>query len=687
MFIATEQDEKRYLEEIKSKIRDAIHAGQQAAKRKSAELLEQKQYVRENKDERSILHQAMSQTAGRGEAAMARVKQLRRLLLTPYFGRIDFKENGQKETLPVYIGICALNDKHAHANLIYDWRAPISSMFYDFEIGHASYQSPSGKIEGDITLKRQYRIKDGQLEFMINTSEHIYDDLLQKELSMSSDEKMKNIVATIQKDQNAIIRDENSKVLIIQGVAGSGKTSIALHRIAFLLYKNRETLSSNDILILSPNQVFSDYISNVLPELGEENIPESSMDELINDILENKFQYQNLFEQTTSLIKKNDQAYKQRISFKSSSGYLDKLNGYILFLSNNFFQPAAIKVGRYTVPPTTVYEKYQSYHRQPLLNRTNEMVGAISLFLLRKYKYEVTASDKRTIKRAIVGMSGTTNILRLYKGFFVWMGEPGLFKMHSRNTLEYHDAFGLAYLKLCVEGFQPNRKVKHLLIDEMQDYSPIHYAIISKMFTCKMTFLGDINQSLNPGTKIELATLTKLFPQSQQMKLTQSYRSTYEIIHFAQQIAYNNELIPVERHGRQPKIYIEKDSAAETSRLIHLIKEFAKNKEHKSLAIICKTEDEAVSLAAIIKPHHSIKLLTTASMSFTDGVIITYAQLAKGLEFDKVIVPSVNKENYKTEIEKSILYIACTRAMHELDITCTKTPSSFIHQNGLRKAK
>ena len=388
-----------------------------------------------------------------------------------------------------------------------------------------------------------------------------------------------------------------------------------------------------------------------------------------------------MFEQTTSLIEKNDQAYKQRINFKSSFEYLNKLNEYILFLSNNFFQPSTIKVGRYNVPSTTVYEKYQSYHRQPLLNRTNEMVGAISLFLLRKYRYEVTASDKRTIKKAIANMSGTTNILKLYKGFFLWMGKIDLFKMQSHNTLEYHDAFGLAYLKLCVEGIQPDRKVKHLLIDEMQDYSPIHYAIISKMFTCKMTFLGDINQSLNPGTKIELATLTKLFPQSLQMKLTQSYRSTYEIIHFAQQIAYNNELIPVERHGRQPKIYIEKNGAAETSRVIHLIKEFTKNKEYKSLAIICKTENEAVSLAAMIKPHHhAIKLLTIASMSFTDGIIITYAQLAKGLEFDKVIVPSVSKENYKTEIEKSMLYIACTRAMHELDITCIKTPSSFIKQ-------
>lgn len=204
-------------------------------------------------------------------------RRLSRILDIPYFGRIDFTENGKEDkTLPIYIGVHSFYDSNSKASLIYDWRAPISGMFYDDEWGEASYISPAGKIEGNISLKRQYRIRKGCMEFMIESSLTVLDDILQKELSSNTDDKMKNIVATIQREQNRIIRNEDASVLIIQGVAGSGKTSIALHRIAYLLYAMKGEISSKDILIYSPNKVFADYISNVLPELGEETVPKSA---------------------------------------------------------------------------------------------------------------------------------------------------------------------------------------------------------------------------------------------------------------------------------------------------------------------------------------------------------------------------------------------------------------------------
>ncbi|WPP48753.1 helicase domain-containing protein [Catalinimonas niigatensis] len=213
--------------------------------------------------------QSFACMAFQGESAIVARRKLTKLSETPYFGRIDFAQNGRTKRLPIYIGMYSFIGGTPDTYPIYDWRAPVSSMFYDFELGKAWYETPAGTVNGTIELRRQYRIRKGRMEYVIENSVNIQDDLLQRELSQASDDKMKQIVATIQRDQNAIIRNETSPVMIIQGVAGSGKTSIAIHRIAFLLYRFRDTIRSNDMLIISPNKVFADYISNVLPELGE----------------------------------------------------------------------------------------------------------------------------------------------------------------------------------------------------------------------------------------------------------------------------------------------------------------------------------------------------------------------------------------------------------------------------------
>ncbi|MEX0994753.1 MAG: hypothetical protein WD599_04440, partial [Balneolaceae bacterium] len=311
MINKTEADEQEYLSKIIDKLEEACVAVDENVARTSEELQEQKNYLYENKTgmdaaEKAAVKQTVNMQAISGEAAVAYKERLQKLIKSPYFGRIDFRESGSEKASPVYIGIHSYFDEEENENLIHDWRAPVSSMFYDFEPGQASFDSPSGKKEGEIERKRQYRIQEGEMEMMLESDLYIRDEVLQKELSRSADDKMKNIVATIQRDQNAIIRNETSPVLIIQGVAGSGKTSIALHRIAFLLYRYKDTLSARDIMIISPNKVFSDYISNVLPELGEESIPEMEMEELAERVLGSKYKFEGFFEQVNRLLEKHE---------------------------------------------------------------------------------------------------------------------------------------------------------------------------------------------------------------------------------------------------------------------------------------------------------------------------------------------------------------------------------------------
>ncbi|WP_187774839.1 HelD family protein [Pedobacter sp. BS3] len=681
MKINTEQDEQKHLQEVKTAISDKIKSIRHRLQKSSDEMAEYKEYLRENKDEKAILHQSVSNTAISGEASVALLKQLNRLYHSPYFGRIDFQPITKDNEEIVYIGICNFIDEESKINLMFDWRAPISSMFYDFEKGNALYEAPSGTVAGNINLKRQYKIRNGEMEFMLDTSAHIYDELLQKELSLKADEKMKSIIATIQKDQNAIIRNESSNTLIIQGVAGSGKTSIALHRVAFMLYRFRETITSANILILSPNKVFSDYISNVLPELGEENIPEKTIVELINDFLEYQYVVQSLFAQVSFLLNTENKSFAERVNFKSSEAFVKKLDEYIAYLNSNYFTAKDIKIGKYIIPQEIVDKEYKSLFRLSLLKRIKELENRLTQHLFYKHRYEVSSKDKAELKKAINNMSGTKNIKILYKNFYVWLDRKDLLKPINNKDIEYLDAFGLAYLKINIDSYNADRQVKHLVIDEMQDYAPIQFAVIKKLFNCKITLLGDINQSLNPQSQTNLQSLQKSFPQSQLMTLNKSYRSTFEIINFTQRIAFNEDIIPIERHGKSPIVYNEKDIASEKEQIIALATQFLKDKTFHSLAIICKTEKEAEDVKCTLDDKQiNAQYLSSESTRFTDGVIVTSAQLAKGLEFDVVIVPFVNNANYKNDIDRSMLYIACTRAMQELILTHSNEVSDFIKE-------
>lgn len=675
-FNQTEKQEKEYLKQIISFLKKVIGNTDASVKDHVDTLAEYKDYIWSNKDidphEIRSMRESILNHFALGESVINKHKRLTKILAIPYFGRIDFLEKKENsKVMPIYIGIHTFYDPESRATLIHDWRAPVSSMFYDHELGEAGYRSPSGEIKGVISLKRQYRIRGGKMEFMIESALTVHDDILQKELSSNADDKMKNIVATIQREQNQIIRNEDIRTLIIQGVAGSGKTSIALHRIAYLLYTFRDSISSKDILIISPNKVFSDYISNVLPELGEETVPETSMEQILSGVLEHKYKYQTYFGLVNELLEKPSSSLIDRIAYKASFGFISELDKFILHIENTYFKTADVKLTKYiTIPAPFIEEQYLRFNRYPIRRRFDAMADYMLDMLKIQYAFTVTTAGRNLLKKEIRLMFAGNNDIQVYKDFFKWTNNPGMFKMRKGHTLEYSDLAPLAYLHLALEGNgnQPFR-VKHLLIDEMQDYSPIQYKVIQKLFPCRKTVLGDAGQSVNPYGSSTAETIQKSLTASEIMKLCKSYRSTFEITDFAQKIHPNAELEPVARHGEKPQILQFGSAVEELSGIMGLISTYRKS-GYKSLGIICKTEQQARKMADMLKSYaNDISFLSSQSSAFVQGIVITSAHMAKGLEFDEVIIPQTDERNYRSEIDKSMLYVAVTRAMHRLTLT------------------
>ena len=675
MFQPTEQDERRYLKQVLSRLqmqRDKLQAQIDEAAEQVLEMKRQLWEEQADMDTKELVANRInvSDEMDRGEEIIREAARIDKLILSPYFGRIDFNEAGAANTQNIYLGIHAFEDEESKENLIYDWRAPISSMFYDFESGPAHFTAPMGIIEGDISLKRQYRIVRSEMEYMIESAMNINDEVLQKELSRSSDEKMKNIVATIQKEQNRIIRDENAKVLIIQGSAGSGKTSIALHRVAFLLYRFKQELNSRNILILSPNKVFGSYISNVLPELGEENILEMSFEEMAQELLGKKFKFQTFAQQVADLLAKDDAAAVERIHYKATIDFVKELDAFLQRVEAEFFQPQDIDLGQLKISAEQLEWLWTGLSRLPIKQRLQKMATDLIAQYKRTHEQPLEPAVGRELKKRIKSFFPYSTANGLYARFWEDSGKAHLFKKLAKNRLEFCDVFPLLYVKLFFEGTDMAYKtIKHLLVDEMQDYTPIQYAVISKVFDCKMTILGDAHQSVNPYSSSSVEKIQPFFDGATAVELCRSYRSTIEITNFARKIHENKKLIPVERHGEEPQLHLCWDEGEQLDTIIALIENW-KQSSHTTLGIITNSQPEAEVLhAALVDKYPQLQLLSFESSSFEEGMIITSAHMAKGLEFDQVIVPNVDSTNFRSELDNSLLYIACTRAMHKLDLT------------------
>ncbi len=662
-------DEIAHLEFIKGKLDDAIKQADESVEQLEKEYMDTKQYMvqyRGEVDPREMFQNelALKRVDNLGAFAVKIRNQLNKLLDSPYFARIDFREASRETPAPFYIGRFAFG--HDNELLISDWRSPVASMFYDCEVGSAGYDAPAGRISGELTRKRQFKIKNGEMEYVLESSVGVQDDILQRELSHTSNEKMKSIIATIQKEQNLIIRNEKAGTLLIQGVAGSGKTSIALHRIAYLLYRFKDKLSAENMTILSPNKVFGDYISNVFPELGEDPIDEMSFAEIAGAQLKDVIK----FEPDKDPFETDDPKWAERIRFKSTLNFLKIMDEYLARMPETIFEPSDYTFDRFSVHSEWIQSRFTAYHRHPVKRRLQMIADDIlDRFELENLMGGPLPKD-RTISKSLTAMLKTKNTLALYKDFYKRMNIADKFVMPAKETLEWSDVYPFLYFHAAFEGLPESKIVRHLVIDEMQDYTPVQYAVINILFKCQKTILGDFGQFINPHHLHTLEDLQKLYEDAELVELNKSYRSTYEIITFAKRIQNVTSLEAAPRHGAAPDLIYCRNGEEELGRIKEKIDLFL-DSENVTLGIIMKTNGAAKALYEVLSRNYEAQLISPESETFVNGISITSIQMSKGLEFDAVIIPAVNNDNYSSEYDRRLLYIACTRAMHQLSLTYT----------------
>ena len=603
-------------------------------------------------------------------ADKARIR-LEKLADSPYFARIDFAEDGRLPAIPWYIGRFGFevdNDP-----LILDWRAPLSSMFYDYDTGPAGYDAPEERFEGIMTGKRQFQIKKGNLQYVVDTSQTVSDEILQEELSKTSDERMKTIIATIQREQNAIIRNEKAKTMIIQGVAGSGKTSVALHRAAFLLYRFKNTIKAENILIISPSNVFSDYISGVIPELGEEPVREMRLYDIAVDLLDNVID----FEDEVDPLDVDDEGWLERARFKNSGEFLEQLKEYVKVLPERAFQARDYTYDKKTVPADWIMEQFRFYQYDPVLTRLETMADEVIEEMHYRGSPWTSYPKTGTVLNALRSMLKLRSPSALYRDFFKYIGRPHMLHMEG-NRIEWNDVFPFLYLWHSYRGLEKQLQTRHLVIDEMQDYSPVQYEVLRILYPCQRTILGDFGQAMNPVHTTGLQGLLSCFPEAQFMEMNKSFRSTAEIMDYACRISARPGLQTLDRHGEEPS-FKHFDSTGEEDRFIREYAERFRSSGYASLGIILKTNADAKAFYDRISPMlPDAVLLTPESKEYKNGISICSVRMAKGMEFDEVIAAGVDADRCRTDFDRDLLYIACTRAMHQLVLTGTGKVPEFI---------
>ena len=612
-----------------------------------------------------------NQMAMLDETQQQNIKELisyRASLKSPYFGAIDF-DSDQEGFLSYRIGLKGIKD--GTTIYVVDWRAPFSELYYNYDVGPAEYKVELGTVTGNIKSKKQYRIENGKIVFCLESNIKIDDMVLQQVLAKTSSEKMKNIVSTIQKEQNAIIRKETSNNLIVQGVAGSGKTSIALHRIAYLLYAHRKTLNSNSVLIISPNKFFSDYISNVLPELGEENIAETVMDQILKEELDIKQQIETKSEQVERLL--GDPFEIQIANIKNSMQFCEDIDKFCNEYFDNIFVPQDIYLQDFMVCPK---EKIADLYLVKYKNRpVHAKIEWIKDFVFEESKLFDLKVKRSEITKQITKMLNFKDIFEAYDTFLRTYYN---LSYTPSKKIKFEDAIALLYIKQYVFGYTTFNRIQHLLIDEFQDYNPLNFKIISRMFPCVKTILGDVSQNVSGTESKLLQDYNKLDSRdSELITLNKSYRSTYEIATFANKIIDRKNVDIIDRHG--PAVQIVKYSHDEqiVNFIQKSISEFEKN-GNKTVGILTKSIKQCEELNKLLQGKMTYNHLTIDTTQFSEGIILAPTFLVKGLEFDAVIVIDADKDNFSTEIDKQALYVACTRAMHELRIMFKGELTKFI---------
>lgn len=687
------------------------------------------------------IHQQQQMLAERQNAWQHSAKQLstlQRLEKRPYFARVDFQEpNEDPET--IYIGLGSFADKEDHF-LIYDWRAPISSIYYDGKLGKVSYNAPDGVQTVDMTKKRQFLIEDGKITNMFDTNESIGDQMLLNVLNEKSSTQMKSIVTTIQREQNKIIRNTSADLLFVQGAAGSGKTSAIMQRVAYLLYRYRGNLTSSDVIMFSPNQLFNDYVKNVLPEMGEQNMVQMTYWQFVSRRVPG-MNVENLFEQ----FEDNEQNDKI-VNLKDSLQFFNAVTRYAKHLEKNglifkniyfknkkrpFFDKEKIK--------EIYYGFNENYHlrnrieatKESLINSLNrriepetkkawvdKTIESLDQEQLNKLydrpdqEFESSAKEEHFLARKIVikqlkqvsrkiHQNRFLNIRAQYLRFLravpklidlsKWDISQEEWEAHIENVkdrfrngkIKMADISPYLYLYDLVTGRRTDYEMRYAFIDEIQDYTPFQLAYLKYNFPrAKFTMLGDLNQAIftKDESKTLLSQISKLFDpeKTDVVQLTKSYRSTKELTNFTKQILRQGEKIEAfDRRGPKPAFYKRDSLEKEFNALEDILVE---NDEQKlTTAIITKTLAEAQEVAKVLK-ERKIKatLIGSANQRLVPGTLVMPSYLAKGLEFDAVIAWNVSRDNYHQLDETQLLYTITSRAMYKLDSIYTGEKSPLF---------
>lgn len=710
-------EEKRLAQTI-SLAEEQLKQAKEAADKKKSEIIEAKKDVRENTE-----HGITSLYTSDGFEALVELSQyinpvtdkiidyeeeehkillLEKMIKSPYFARIDFKFDDEDEFEKIYIGRSSLRKNSYQEMYVYDWRSPIASIFYRFMTGEAFYDAPCGRVTGELNLKRQYEIKNGKLECFFDSDVQIVDEFLRQLLSQNTTAKMKAIVETIQHEQDVVIRDMENDLLMVQGVAGSGKTSIALHRAAYLMYQGLQTkLSANNIMIISPNSIFEQYISNVLPELGEDNVISSVFEDILSALLiGRKIQSRNDFLENLIVNSKYKEISRNSIEFKTSSFFREILDQFLIDIPRQWIEFEDVYYeGKCVVSRQILKDKILGRTETPLGIKLEQLEDYILEQIFGTGKGRGHKEEKNLIKQEIQKFI-KIDIVELYKILFsneayfysllqnsnLSQGIKSIWE-YTRENLEadrlyYDDAIAIAYLYLKIYGTNKYKNIKQVVIDEAQDYYPLQYEIFNLLFSnAKFTILGDMKQTLAKKEDISFyEQIQKILnkKKSSLIMLDKSFRCTNEILNFSLKfIEKSSQIKSFNRNGDSPKVYIADNSEIFIDEIVKEIN-LCQEKGFQSICLICKTEKNSIYLFNKIKHKLDIQLIKNGSVSDLQGVFILPVYMSKGLEFDAVLICDADSQNYHDEDDKNLLYVACTRALHKLSLFCENEVSPLI---------
>ncbi|MGH4122886.1 MAG: HelD family protein [Clostridium sp.] len=623
-----------------------------------------------------------------------RLKELTQLKSSPYFGRIDFSEEdyGINE---MYIGRFGVTPENTFEPLIVDWRAPIASLFYTGALGEAFYEAPKEKMLVNILAKRQYIIKKEKLMGMFDSALDIKDEILQMVLSSNASEKLKDIIMTIQKEQDDLIRQPRTKTIVVDGVAGSGKTTIALHRVAYLLYNYRKILQDK-VLILGPNNVFMEYISLVLPSLGESGVKQTTFRDFAFDILEIE-EVMSLKEYMEKVLS-GESEFTEDIMYKNSIEYKNFLDDAVEKLDSEYFKIEDLFfMNEVILSKEDIMEMFYNYYKtMPLFRRSKKIKRIIyskisdardeKVRLIQK-EYEKTVSslseEEKSFKvndlefnRKLKIREVIKEVIKLKRNL-IWLENGNCVDLYNKingyKRLTENDLGGILYFKNRLEGIKISEEIKHVVIDEAQDYNQLQFLVIKELTRCtSLTIVGDSNQRIIPYEgRLPMHDLKNILPQCnvQEFKLNTSYRSTVEIMEYANKYLSTEPIVPIVRNGEAvtEKSIFDKDEL--TNYIVQKVEDF-KSKAYENIAIICKDISETEKIFKLIKGIAKIKIISNENAVYHSGIVVIPSYFAKGLEFDAVIMllegPNASAEQYKQE--DKLRYVMATRALHELHV-------------------